>query len=260
MKKKIKVLFFNFNSDSIFRIKILEKIQIDYDVCVTDTKNQKEAITYLTKNPRTIFVFNADTIGEYMQSRTILAQFKDFYKSQLYSIGVLANVNPDISSTLKKLGCKKIFNNQANPLDVAKSIHGAFEKGPAPYKVKVKEYHLPKSNLAIEVKSGNSEDRLICNLDSLEANSLLVELQGLGSYNPGDKLKLNVVFEYENCKVDITLNGVIEHIEKTDFPETSMLNMNLSCEESLTLENFMVLYQKKQDSIDEFMTLAKGVA
>lgn len=254
MKKKIKVLFFNFKSDSYFRTRILDKIQVDYDVTITDTKIQKEAISYLKDNPKTIFVFNAETISEYMQSRTILSDFKNHYRSELYSIGVLDSINDDISSSLKKLGCKKLFSKSAQPSDIEKTIRrvieNTFEATPV--------YELPKSALAIEMDVGTGDQCLRCNLDSFSDNNLLVELEGNGNYNPGDRIKLRVVFEYDNCKVDLMIDGTIEHIEKTDLPSVSMLNMNLSSSESLSLENFMLLYQKKQDSINEFMSLAKG--
>lgn len=252
MKKSINVLFFNFTGESIFKDKILEKVELDYEVRVLNTSNQKEASLFLDQSPKTVFVFNAHTTAEYMRARSVLSNYRDRHKKSLYSIGVLGTVNDQIIGSLKNLGCKRIFDQSAKPIEVAKIIRQSDEK-----KSSYRMFELPKSVLAVKVESKSGAE-VSCLLDSIDENSLLVELEGVNDYVPGDRIKLNVVFEYENYKVDLMIDGLIENVEETDQPQISMLNMNLSSEESTSLENFMVLYDKKQQKVHEFMRLAKG--
>lgn len=253
MKKSINVLFFNFTDESTFRDQILSKVEQDYEVNVVNTSSAKVVTNFLNKTPKTIFVFNAESTTEYMRARTILSNFKENKKKALYSIGVLSNVNEEISASLKALGCRKIFDRNAKPLDVAKIIHQSNQEN----QPTAKTFDLPKSVLAVNVESrpGTSVN---CLLDSFEENNLLVEIDGINDYLPGDRIKLNVIFEYESCKIDLQLDAVVGYIEETDLPQISMLNVNLSDDESISLENFMILYDKKQQKINEFMLLAKG--
>lgn len=252
MKKSINVLFFNFESDSVFKEKILEKVELDYEVKVVNTSKPKEATNFLNRSPKTVFVFNSATTKEYMNARSILSNYKDKHKKVLYSIGVLGTVNDQVTASLKNLGCKRVYDQSAKAIDIAKLIRQSDEK-----KSSFRMFELPKSVLAVntQTKSGAS---VSCVLDSFDENSLLVELDGINDYVPGDRIKINVVFEYDSCKVNLEIDGLIEHIEETDLPQISMVNMNLTEDESTSLENFMVIYDKKQQKINEFMKLAKG--
>ena len=252
MKKSINVLFFNFDGESVFKDKILAKVELDYEVRVFSTSNQKEANHFLLQSPKSVFVFNSVTTAEYMRARSILSNYKDRHNRTLYSIGILGIVNDQITGSLKKLGCKRIFDQSAKANDVAKIIRQSDEK-----KSSYRMFELPKSVLEVNVESKSGEE-LNCLLDSFDENSLLVELDGVNDYAPGDRIKLNVVFEYESCRVDLKIDALIEYVEETESPRISMLNMNLSNDESTSLENFMVLYDKKQQEINDFMILAKG--
>ena len=255
MKKSINVLFFNFPEESIFKDKILEKVELDYEVKVLNTSNQKEATLFLNQSPKTVFVFNTVTTAEYMRARSILSHFKDRHKRTLYSIGVLGTVNDQITKSLRLLGCKRIFDQSAKAKDVATIIRDSDEKKSSSHHV----FELPKSALAINIESKLGIPAK-CLLDSFDEESLLVELEGINDYSPGDRIKLNVVFEYDSCTVDLKIDGLIQNIEETGIPQISMLNMNLSADEIAGLENFLVLYHKKQEKINDFMKLAKGVA
>ena len=252
MKKTINVLFFNFPKTSSYRTKILDKIQLEYNVNVFDSDNQEEAVQILTQKPKTVFVFNAHTTAEYMRCRTILSNYKEFHKKNLYSICFLETVNREISQSLKALGCRRIFDQSAKAIDVANTISSTVN-----FEEPQREFVVPKSELAIEVKS-KSDKVLKCSLDSLDEDNLLIELQGSEEFSPGERIKLKVVFEYENCKINIDIDGLIENIERTEFEDISMLNMNISEDEVMSLENFLVLFAKKQQKIHEFMELAKG--
>ena len=88
-------------------------------------------------------------------------------------------------------------------------------------------------------------------------NFNLIELITEDNFNENDNLELNIVFKYNRCKVELLLDGKIEGVEKTS--ETGcVLTVKLSNDESISLENFMSLYQQRQKSIDDFMILAKG--
>ena len=105
------------------------------------------------------------------------------------------------------------------------------------------------------------EENLTLKLEHFDENSLDLEISTSDSYlyNSGDQIELNIIFEYNRCKIELLLDGTIETIE-LNSPETSSLCIKLTMNEQENLERFMALYSQRQKSIDDFMMLARGVS
>ena len=95
-------------------------------------------------------------------------------------------------------------------------------------------------------------------LEHFDSNELEFEIktEDALSLERGQNIELQIVFVYDRCRVEIMVEGQIDDI-MTENAESSIVALHLLDDESLKLEQFMALYQKRQSQIKEFMEVAK---
>jgi hypothetical protein len=107
------------------------------------------------------------------------------------------------------------------------------------------------------VLSDQGQESLQCVFESFEEDHLVLEINDVAKVAIGDSIPVSVKFLYNRCKVEIDLEGKVEEI---DFCSEGRKQVSLRFNqvENQRYQYFMELYAKRQDSIDEFMELAKG--
>ena len=99
---------------------------------------------------------------------------------------------------------------------------------------------------------------LECRLSDFLEEEVVLEVVGDFDVKLGDEFSLKVNFVYDKCKIDIELDGNISNIEK--YGENACyITLNLHERSGDKLEYFMSLYEKRQNSINQFIELAKGL-
>ncbi|MAZ47094.1 MAG: hypothetical protein CME65_00935 [Halobacteriovoraceae bacterium] len=95
-------------------------------------------------------------------------------------------------------------------------------------------------------------------LEHFDSNELEFEIktEDALALERGQNIELQIVFVYDRCRVEIMVEGQIDDI-LTENAESSIVALHLLDDESLKLEQFMALYQKRQSQIKEFMEVAK---
>ncbi len=97
-------------------------------------------------------------------------------------------------------------------------------------------------------------------LEHFDSNELEFEVkteQAIGLAEDED-IEVQIVFLYDRCRVELLIAGKIQNISAENDIST-IVTVDLSQDESLKLEQFMALYQKRQAQISEFMEMAKGL-
>lgn len=97
-------------------------------------------------------------------------------------------------------------------------------------------------------------------LEHFDSNELEFEVkteQAIGLAEDED-IEVQIVFLYDRCRVELLIAGKIQSISAENDVST-IVTVDLSQDESLKLEQFMALYQKRQAQISDFMEMAKGL-
>jgi len=121
----------------------------------------------------------------------------------------------------------------------------------------VQDTNLESGVLETKVKMNGKEHSLSCILDHFESNSMDLEIQASEKIHANSEIKVNVRFVYDGCSVDITTSGSVESYEEIE-DGNYILNVKLMKDESAKIENFMALFQKRQDEVHKFMEKAQG--
>lgn len=278
---KAKIIFFNFSSSDELRLKLEKSLVFPKKVEVICTANPNIVLKVLKANPQTIFIFSALTTSGSTLVESVLIEYSKLKNGGVFSIGVTSAGNIAEADALKSLGVNYVFTEET-PLDmISMHLNKRIElfldnEKSREHKVTIKadsqnenlEQKVP-SHLAseqINLESGKmtlktKEENLTLKLEHFDENSLDLEISTSDSYlyNSGDQIELNIIFEYNRCKIELLLDGTIETIE-LNSPETSSLCIKLTMNEQENLERFMALYSQRQKSIDDFMMLARGVS
>ena len=281
MSMKAKIIFFNFSSSDELRLKLEKSLVFPKKVEVICTANPNIVLKVLKANPQTIFIFSALTTSGSTLVESVLIEYSKLKNGGVFSIGVTSAGNIAEADALKSLGVNYVFTEET-PLDmISMHLNKRIElfldnEKSREHKVTIKadsqnenlEQKVP-SHLAseqINLESGKmtlktKEENLTLKLEHFDENSLDLEISTSDSYlyNSGDQIELNIIFEYNRCKIELLLDGTIETIE-LNSPETSSLCIKLTMNEQENLERFMALYSQRQKSIDDFMMLARGVS
>ena len=278
---KAKIIFFNFSSSDELRLKLEKSLVFPKKVEVICTANPNIVLKVLKANPQTIFIFSALTTSGSTLVESVLIEYSKLKNGGVFSIGVTSAGNIAEADALKSLGVNYVFTEET-PLDmISMHLNKRIElfldnEKSREHKVTIKadsqnenlEQKVP-SHLAseqINLESGKmtlktKEENLTLKLEHFDENSLDLEISTSDSYlyNSGDQIELNIIFEYNRCKIELLLDGTIETIE-LNSPETSSLCIKLTMNEQENLERFMALYSQRRKSIDDFMMLARGVS
>ena len=97
-----------------------------------------------------------------------------------------------------------------------------------------------------------------CVFESFEETNMVLEVSNSYQGRVGDSLSLLVKFIYNKCKVEIELSGKVSDVENID-DGLKHETVSFAIAEVERYDYFMSLYQKRQESIHEFMELAKGI-
>lgn len=119
---------------------------------------------------------------------------------------------------------------------------------------------LESGKMELQISEVLPEDTQLV-LEHFSADELEFEVKSseVVDLKEGDKIDMQVVFVYDRCRVEVMVDGTITGIQQEN-EASSIVSLNLSQDESLKLEQFMALFQKRQTQIQEFMEVAqKGI-
>jgi len=96
-----------------------------------------------------------------------------------------------------------------------------------------------------------------CTLEDFVEDEVTIQMNKSSNVEVGETIEVVVIFKYNRCKIEIELNGDISDIECSETG-VKFATIALHHVESTSLENFLSLYEQRQQSINDFMLLAKG--
>ena len=117
--------------------------------------------------------------------------------------------------------------------------------------------NLESGIMETRVKVGDKEHSLSCIMDHFEKNTMDLEIKAGDEILANSEVNVTVRFVYDGCSIDITTTGSVESLEEIE-DGSYMVNVKLVKDESAKIENFMALYQKRQEEIHKFMDKAQG--
>ncbi|MBC74585.1 MAG: hypothetical protein CME64_01075 [Halobacteriovoraceae bacterium] len=112
--------------------------------------------------------------------------------------------------------------------------------------------------LETQLKMDGVDHSHSCIVDYFGDNMIDLEIFSRGDIPKDTEVNVKIRFVYDGCSVDISTKGSIESYEEVD-EGNYMLNVKLQKDESAKIENFMALFQKRQDEVLQFLREAQGV-
>lgn len=116
------------------------------------------------------------------------------------------------------------------------------------------EAHLD-TNISLE----SGEDILDCVIEIFEGNEMTLELPTLKEVKDGEKINVQVNLFYNDCSVNILTAGVVTEIQRIDDEGCQVVTLKLERDETSKIQNFMALFQKKQEDVNDFIRRAQGL-
>ncbi len=98
-----------------------------------------------------------------------------------------------------------------------------------------------------------------CRFESFSEDQVILDIKGGINLSEDEPLSLLVKFIYDKCKVEIELDGLVKNIEKYNS-DSGYVTLDLKELSDGKLDYFISLYERRQESIDQFMALARGIA
>lgn len=290
------IIFHNFPSCSILLDEIVMNNQLGADVEFKTLNVVDETIQYVKENPRTCIIFYNVTPTDYIRVKSILKELKTFLGSPVCAMAIVKNSDSTVKDSLKELGVRDIFSHNFHSNDIIEKIDQYISSSKLKEKpietaeskkqndenilnhvvdnndyrqeefsqviseaINAKDINLDSGNLAIDLETDQKLNGIVsCSIENFEANQIEIALEGQNNFKKEDSIKLNINFQYNRCKVELMIDGIIEENEHTS-EDGCVLTIKLSNDESISLENFMSLYQQRQKNIDNFMISAKGL-
>lgn len=288
-----KVIFHNFPSCSMLMDEIITNNKLGTEVEFINHTSSQETIAYIKENPRTFLIFYNDSPKDYIAAKSMLKQLMDFFKRPVDSMAIVSNSDPMVQKSLKELGVKDIFSLNYHSSDIIEKLERHLLKRKAPKKpqpkskqetdenifnlvvdkndyrqeefsqvisetAKAQNINLDSGKMAIDLGLGEKDNHIECSLENFEAGEVEIAMEGKTDFKTDDPIELNIIFQYNRCKVELMIDGVVQENEKTS-ESGCVLTIKLNNDESISLENFMSLYQQRQKNIDDFMIMAKGL-
>ena len=293
MSTNHKVIFYNFPNCSMLLDEIVMNNGLKGEIEFHTLESIISTIDFIKDNPESFLIFYNDSPSDYIKAKSMLKQLKDDHKTAISSIAIVNNTDGTVQKSLRELGVKDIFTHDYHSADIIEKMEFHLKqkekKETQPLHKKVSQHEADKIfNLVVDkndyrqeefsqvlessidakninLESGDlninldspSGKPLRCSLENFSEQDIEISLEGESSYQKDDKIEMNIIFQYNRCKVEILIDGVIESCEKTSSTG-SIVTIKLNNDERISLENFMSLYQQRQKSIDDFMELAKG--
>jgi hypothetical protein len=96
-----------------------------------------------------------------------------------------------------------------------------------------------------------------CKFESFFEDEVVLESPSEFEFKQGDVVEIAVKFIYDRCRVELMLDGVVSHFEVTES-HGNIITINMQEFEHEKLEHFMTLFQQRQQSILDFLELARG--
>ncbi len=276
-----KVLIYNFPKTSELRSEVLTIIEEEPGFEITEVKSHDEVQTLIRNNTNVTFIIHADNNMDMIQAKVILAQLKkrilsgqvtpiaisDVQNDKLIKI-LADNLCKDIMSkdtTAKKILTKiKIItslfggdNSDDNAPLVVKSIPSVVPAGDIP-KAKPAEFESGKLEIILHWQSQeNPSLKSPCKMEFVNQSSVDLELlEKEITIKTEDEVKVEIFFEFGKSKINLEITGFIHDVEPMDNGNKLVaINFATPPEE---LQQFIKLYQERQDQIHDFMQMARG--
>lgn len=291
---KHQVIFHNFPSCSILLDEIIMNHSMGDQIEFHTFNTTLQSINFIKENPKAFIIFYNDSPKDYIQAKSMLKQICDERGSLVCSMAIVNNSDPTVEKSLRALGVRNIFTHDYHAPEIIDKMEYLLKNN---FREQKKKLHIPKKisqmesedmiNLVVDsgdrnhdnfkqivssnfdnndlnLESGemkidlNIANDLVCTLENFESNQIELKLKGSSHLKKDDLLELNILFKYNRCKVEVMLDGIVHEVESLPESDLTIVVINLNNDESVSLENFMSLYQKRQKSIDEFLELAKG--
>lgn len=123
---------------------------------------------------------------------------------------------------------------------------------------KVKNLNLDSGNLELTFKKDHSDDKLDCKLHDFDNEKISIEVSRETEILLNEKIEIFIFFKYNKCKIDVELTGAIVDIEEFD-EDKKLLVIKLIKLDSYAFDYFISLFQSRQENINKFLKLAKGI-
>ena len=123
---------------------------------------------------------------------------------------------------------------------------------------KVKNLNLESGDLKLTFKKDHLEDKLDCQIHDFDNENISIEVAREIEIVLNEKIEIFIFFKYNKCKIDFDLTGTIVDIEEFD-EDKKMLVIKLIKLDSYAFDYFISLFQNRQENINEFLKLAKGI-
>lgn len=295
MSEKHVLLLYNFPQCSLLKEEITSNLDKNM-FAIKTCDNILKLVDEIREDPTAQILIFSDSYEYYEQLEKDLVKLKDdtnvFFKGTL----IFPELDRPEQRPLMKLGINKFFLPEDHPVDIAEHFINIYkindpikddkivisasrpQNSDAVKEVEltIKEdhefYDEIKANILentdaknIKLESGSLDvsmktaefPNVQCSLEDFSNQDIEVEILSIYTPQVNENIDVKVIFAYDRCKVELLLTGQVTNCYDS-LKEKSIISIKLSEDESESLNNFMTLYQKRQKSIDEFMTLARG--
>jgi hypothetical protein len=113
--------------------------------------------------------------------------------------------------------------------------------------------------IVIEKKNGDDVVQYVGGLEDMFEPELVVTIPK-NKFKHKENVSVYMLIKYQDNKVSMTMNGVVNEVEEDENPDKEILLVELQDYDAEKIELFMELYLKRQENIQKFLDLAKGVA
>jgi len=262
-------LLFNFGQNGQIKNELARIFNDCEESEVFITSAPIDAMSYLADNINIIFLFKIDKDEDYGLIHTILNKFKakTFSKS---IIPICLTDNKDLRALLKLRlnSCEFIYSLNYSPRKIKDEIDqilflvkSRFNKNSIITTNNDMNYLLENKKLSGELnillKSKDNTVGSSLQIDCLTEDQIVVVSDIMPSINFGTPLDLGIVFRYDDLESNVFLSGELESIETLDSM-THFLHLNITKFDRTKIEEFYRLYEQRQQSIIDFLALAKG--
>ena len=271
------IVFYNFKNDSLIKNEI--EMQTPNGIKITHINTPIELTVHLRENNNIYLILNIEDEKEAADILPVLTRIKKKINNKdILPSAIVKLRTKSLVKSLQDYGCPRIFEANTRVEIILKDIedyNSTFSLGGeihtpnfqskdksetefenAHKQNGFKEIQLDTGEMSVELSSPDGQ-KFQAKLEHFDNSCVEIETSQVNGLSIDDDFKINIIFKYKKCKIDIELSGKIKDIQSTS-EDTTYLTLVTPPDEELFLEEFFELYQSRQKSINDFMQLAKG--
>jgi hypothetical protein len=277
MNDKIKLLLYNFESEQL----VVEKIKLDLpeEIEVVMISTPIELTLFIKNNSNIFMLAQINKESEINELRAIISKVKTRITSNDISLNcILKNKTQSSIKIANDLGSKKIYETNTRPQIYAKDINNfaaknkkakqtaeKLQKTPeqsyGDYVTYVsnekgfKQISLESGRLSVVIKKEDLTEYAV-KLEHFEDELIEIEASNDLNLSTDENCEILIIFEYNRCKIEISLIG---HAKQSEMGRDSKyITITTQKDEEIQLDRFFDMYQMRQKSISNFISLTRG--